>query len=336
MTHQPPLQAKTGYPSARGMYDPAHEHDACGIGFVAHIKGVASHDIVRQGLTVLSNLDHRGARGCEMNTGDGAGILLQIPDRLLREEMSAAGVELPERGRYGVGMMFLPPDDEHRLPCEQQLADIVEEEGLRVLGWRSLPLGDADLGTGAGSCEPAMRQIFIGYGDSEPEPSSNRAEAELALERRLYVVTKRASHEIRHRGEGPGGDYFYCASLSCRTIVYKGHVDAGPGRWLLRGSVRSAHGIRHRHGSFTLQHEHLSQLGTCSSIPLRHPQRRNQTPCAAMRIGCGRGSRCCSPSCSETTSTSFFPSSRKTDRTLPSWTIASNFCTCRVALSPMP
>ena len=222
MTHQPPLQAKTGYPSARGMYDPAHEHDACGIGFVAHIKGVASHDIVRQGLTVLSNLDHRGARGCEMNTGDGAGILLQIPDRLLREEMSAAGVELPERGRYGVGMMFLPPDDEHRLPCEQQLADIVEEEGLRVLGWRSLPLGDADLGTGAGSCEPAMRQIFIGYGDSEPEPSSNRAEAELALERRLYVVTKRASHEIRHRGEGPGGDYFYCASLSCRTIVYKG------------------------------------------------------------------------------------------------------------------
>jgi glutamate synthase domain-containing protein 2/glutamate synthase domain-containing protein 1/glutamate synthase domain-containing protein 3 len=221
MTHRPPQQTKPGYPSPQGMYDPAHEHDACGIGFVAHIKGVASHDIVRQGLTVLSNLDHRGARGCEMNTGDGAGILLQIPDRLLREEMSAVGVTLPEPGRYGVGMLFLPPDDEHRLPCERTLTNIVEEEGLRVLGWRSLPLGDADLGHGARSCQPAMRQIFIGY-DSEPQPTSNKDEAELALERRLYVVTKRASHEIRHRGKGPSGDYFYCASLSCRTIVYKG------------------------------------------------------------------------------------------------------------------
>jgi glutamate synthase (NADPH/NADH) large chain len=220
MTHRSPQQAKHGYPSAQGLYDPAHEHDACGIGFVAHIKGVASHDIVRQGLTVLSNLDHRGARGCEMNTGDGAGILLQIPDRLLREEMSAAGVDLPERGRYGVGMVFLPPDDEHRLPCEQRLAEIVEEEGLKVLGWRSTPVRDADLGHTARSSEPAMRQIFVGYGDSEQGPLS--AEVELALERRLYVVSKRAAHEIRHGGDGPGGDYFYCASFSCRTIVYKG------------------------------------------------------------------------------------------------------------------
>ena len=175
---------------------------------------------MRQGLTVLSNLDHRGARGCEINTGDGAGILLQVPDRLLREEMSAAEVDLPAPGRYGVGMVFLPPDDEHRLPCEQRLTQIVEEEGLVVLGWRSTPLGDADLGHTARSCEPAMRQIFVGDADSEQGPSS--AEAELALERRLYVVSKRAAHEIRHGGDGPGGDYFYCASFSCRTIVYKG------------------------------------------------------------------------------------------------------------------
>ena len=206
-------------PSPQGLYHPKNEHDGCGIGFVAHIGGAASHGIVEQALEVLCNLDHRGARGCEVNTGDGAGILTQIPDRFFRHELSRQGVELPERGRYGVAMLFLPPDEARRRACEQRLEEIAAEEGQEVLGWRDVPTGEADLGDTARSCEPCIRQLFIGAGSG--------LTGELDFERKLYVIGKRASHEIRHGGRWPGSEYFYFQSISCRTIVYKGMLTPG-------------------------------------------------------------------------------------------------------------
>ena len=206
-------------PSPQGLYHPKNERDGCGIGFVAHIKGAASHGIVEQALEVLCNLDHRGARGCEVNTGDGAGILTQIPDRFFRNELSRLGVDLPERGHYGVAMLFLPPDEAQRRACEQRLEEIAAEEGQAVLGWRDVPTGEADLGDTARSCEPCIRQLFIGAGDG--------LTGELDFERKLYLIGKRASHEIRHGGRWPGSEYFYFQSISCRTIVYKGMLTPG-------------------------------------------------------------------------------------------------------------
>ena len=208
------MKYPAAFPQKQGMYDPRHEHDACGIGFVAHIKGERSHGIVQQALEILVSLDHRGARGAEANTGDGAGILLQIPDRFLRQEMAAAGVELPSPGQYGVGMVFLPrPHASHRHFCETALESIVRDEGLSVLGWRDVPTDNSTVGLWAQSHEPIMRQVFIARPDSVAD--------EMAFERKLYVVGKRAAHEIRHSDEEEG-DAFYLASLSCRTIVYKG------------------------------------------------------------------------------------------------------------------
>ena len=219
MTHPAP-RYPSAFPPKQGMYDPAHEHDACGIGFVAHIKGQRSHDIVQQALDVLVCLDHRGARGAEPNTGDGAGILLQIPDRFLREEMAAAGVELPRPGHYGVGMAFLPRiHPSHRHFCEQAFGEIVEAEGQRVIGWRDVPTDNSSMGSWAQSHEPFMRQVFIERGPDTAGDDSD--EAVLAFERKLYVIGKRAAHEIRHSDEEEG-DSFYLSSLSSRTIVYKG------------------------------------------------------------------------------------------------------------------
>jgi len=202
-----------GYPPPQGLYDPRHEHEACGIGYVAHLKGVRSHDIVTQSLVVLANLDHRGARGAEPDTGDGAGILMQVPDRLLREEMAAQGVDLPDAGRYAVGAVFLPQPDQHRRWCEEAFERIVAEEGQSVLGWRDVPTDNASLGNWARAHEPAMRQVFIGRGPG--------LQGGMGFERKLYVISKRATHEIRH-GDEKEGDAFYLASLSHRTLVYKG------------------------------------------------------------------------------------------------------------------
>ena len=207
------MKYPSAFPPKQGLYDPRHEHDACGIGFVAHIKGRRSHGIVRDALEMLGCLDHRGARGAEPDTGDGAGLLLQIPDRFFRETLDAQDVVLPEPGAYGVGMVYLPrPHAAHRRFCEQALEEIVREEGQRVLGWRQVPTDHSSLGGWARSHEPVMAQVFI-----------DRAEGldEMAFERKLYVIGKRAAHEIRHSAEEEG-DAFYLASISCRTICYKG------------------------------------------------------------------------------------------------------------------
>src|SRR5712691_6908767 len=204
---------RPGYPRKQGLYDPRYEHDACGIGFVVNIKGEKSHEIVQQALTVLQNLDHRGACGCEDNTGDGAGILLQIPHAFLQHACDGIGLQLPKPGHYGVGMVFLPPDREQRHQCERRFEDIVRREGQEVLGWRSVPTDNLYLGETAKSREPFIRQVFI--------KRSADLHDDLAFERKLYVIRRQAENAIRCANI-PGGDYFYIPSLSYKTLVYKG------------------------------------------------------------------------------------------------------------------
>src|SRR5579872_2679393 len=156
------LKKKTiGLPPKQGLYDPQFEHDACGVGFVVNIKGKKSHEIITQALTILRNLDHRGACGCEANTGDGAGILIQPPHEFLKLAAKEARISLPSPGEYGVGMVFLPPKAAQRSECEKILRDIVTEEGQRFLGWRTIPTNDGSLGKTARASEPFMRQAFI-------------------------------------------------------------------------------------------------------------------------------------------------------------------------------
>ncbi len=197
-----------------GLYDPAHEHDACGVGFVAHIKGQKSHGIVEQALKILENLDHRGAVGADQLMGDGAGILIQLPDTLYREEWAAMGVELPPPGEYGVGMVFLPKEHASRLACEQELERAVKAEGQVVLGWRDVPVNrDMPMSPAVRAKEPVLRQIFIGRGSD--------VIVQDALERKLYVIRKTASGAIQNLRLKHSKEY-YVPSMSSRTVVYKG------------------------------------------------------------------------------------------------------------------
>lgn len=200
-----------GIPSKQGLYDPRFEHDACGIGFVANIKGKPSHEIIKQALQVLLNIDHRGGQGSEANTGDGAGILLQIPHSFFAAELAEQQVQLPEPGRYGVGMVFLPQDEKLRADCENILEGIIREEGQQVLGWRTVPVNNSTLGDSAVSSEPYVKQIFIGR--------SSDIKDEMAFERKLFVIRKLAEHAI---AKMEGAESFYFPSFSSRTIVYKG------------------------------------------------------------------------------------------------------------------
>src|SRR6266446_5295229 len=202
-----------GLPPRQGLYDPRFEHDACGVGFVVNIKGEKSHEIVEQALTVLQNLDHRGACGCEENTGDGAGILLQVPHAFFQDACEGLGFKLPDPGEYGVGMLFLPDHRTQRRQFEKILEEIIASEGQRLLGWRKVPTDNLYLGETAKSYEPFVRQVFIGRGESIGD--------DLAFERKLYVIRRRAENAIRY-ARLPGGDFFYIPSFSCRTIIYKG------------------------------------------------------------------------------------------------------------------
>ena len=207
-------QRRTGPPPKQGLYDPQFEHEACGVGFVVNIKGRKSHGIIQQALQILLNLDHRGACGCEANTGDGAGILIQPPHDFLKIVAKEARVTLPASGEYGVGMVFLPQDREQRAECEKIFARIVSEEGQKLLGWRTVPTNNASLGATARLSEPVVRQAFI--------KRDSKSSDDLAFERKLYVIRKRAENEIRYSGGIPGGDFFYLPSLSSNTLVYKG------------------------------------------------------------------------------------------------------------------
>jgi glutamate synthase domain-containing protein 2/glutamate synthase domain-containing protein 1/glutamate synthase domain-containing protein 3 len=204
----------TGVPKKQGLYDPWFEHDACGVGFVVDMKGRKSHQILRQAIQVLENLDHRGAAGSEPNTGDGAGVLLQVPHTFFTEVCKKSRISLPAAGEYGVGIVFLPKNATKRRRIEERIEQLVQSEGQTFLGWRTVPTNNASLGETAKSAEPYMRQLFVGKG-------SNLASDPLAFERKLYVIRKRIYNEIRAEGMD-GSELLYVPSLSSRTIVYKG------------------------------------------------------------------------------------------------------------------
>jgi glutamate synthase domain-containing protein 2/glutamate synthase domain-containing protein 1/glutamate synthase domain-containing protein 3 len=200
--------ARSGLPPEQGLYNPRNEHDACGIGFVAHVKGRKSHEIIERGIQILINLTHRGACGCDPETGDGAGLLVQIPHAFFARECAEEGFGLPAPGEYGVGMVFLPVERQQRLVCEGILERIASEEGLTVLGWRDTPVNGDAIGRIARASQPYIQQVFLGRG-------TLRAGDDGALERKLYVVRKRVENEAKQYD-------FYLPSLSSRTIVYKG------------------------------------------------------------------------------------------------------------------
>jgi glutamate synthase (NADPH/NADH) large chain len=245
-----PMVRPAGPPAPQGLYDPRFEHDACGVSFVVHMKGLRSHEIVVQGVGALCNLDHRGAAGAETNTGDGAGILLQIPDRFFRDVVE---FQLPSEGHYATGLAFLPSEPEKTVEAVEAIEKIVASEGLRVLGWRDVPFDDSMIGSMAREVEPVFRQPFIA-GDGLADES---------LERRAFIVRKRVESELR--GIAPGGVYF--PSLSCRTFVYKGMLTTGqlPAFFpdLVDTRVESA---------LALVHSRFS-TNTFPSWPLAHPFR---------------------------------------------------------------
>ncbi len=201
-----------GLPEPQGLYHPSTEHDACGIGFVASIRGHRSHEIILKGIEVLVNLTHRGATGCDPETGDGAGVLIQIPHEFFARECASLGFTLPARGEYGVGMTFFPVEKQARLSCEAILERTIVDEGLSVLGWRDTPVDDRAIGRIARASRPYIQQVFVG------KPAAMSADA---FERKLYVVRKLAETEIA-ASDIDHKHFFYVSSLSARTIVYKG------------------------------------------------------------------------------------------------------------------
>ena len=199
-------------PPGQGLYDPANEHDACGVGFVVNMRGEKSHQIVRSGLEILVNLTHRGACGCDPLTGDGAGILTQIPHDFFQAKAGELNIKLPPRGDYGIGVVFLPGDDAERRFCEEEFEKIVADEGQVFLGWRDVPVDNGVLGVTARAVEPTIRQVFIARGQDTPADM---------LEWKLFVIRKRHANAIA-ASDLEQQQYCYIPSLSSRTVIYKG------------------------------------------------------------------------------------------------------------------
>ncbi len=209
---EPATMTTYGLPSRQGMYDPRNEHDSCGIGFVVNIKGRKSHQIITQGIEILVNLTHRGAVGADPMAGDGAGLLIQVPDDFFRAECAQQGIKLPALDEYGVGVIFLPQDPDHRAKCEIITEQVVIDEGQQVLGWRDVPVDSSCLGESVKSTEPVIRQIFVGRGEDCPDVD--------AFERKLFVIRKQVTRAAYVSGEDAKG--FYVPSFSARTVLYKG------------------------------------------------------------------------------------------------------------------
>ena len=267
-------------PSAQGLYDPATERDACGVGFVVHMKGKRSNEIVRKALQVLINLEHRGACGCEANTGDGAGILIQTPDAFFRKVVPFT---LPAAGAYGAGLIFLPRDARDREAAQALFARIVEEEGQPLLGWRDVPSDNSLIGDSARATQPVFQQVFIGsreaVRDIEPpsqhslvgshsDPTMSTPEGRARFERKLYVIRKRVEHEAdRLDINALSRRFFYVVSLSANTLIYKGMLQA---RQLEPVFPDLSH--PDLTSSMALVHQRFS-TNTFPSWPLAHPYR---------------------------------------------------------------
>ena len=263
-------------PSGQGLYDPRAEHDACGVGFVVHIKGRRSHDIVRKALQVLINLEHRGACGCEANTGDGAGILIQTPDAFLRKSVSFA---LPAEGAYGAGLVFLPREESDRDRIKDLIARITEEEGQALLGWREVPTDNGLVGDSAKATQPVFEQVFIDVSaamtgddvsaDLSAEAQRAQADARSAkAERTLYVIRKRIEHAVDAlKINALSRRFFYIVSLSSQRLIYKGMLQAKQLQPMFPDlsdeSLQSA---------LALVHQRFS-TNTFPSWPLAHPYR---------------------------------------------------------------
>jgi glutamate synthase domain-containing protein 2/glutamate synthase domain-containing protein 1/glutamate synthase domain-containing protein 3 len=243
-----------------GLYSPELEHASCGVGVVANIKGEKSHQIIIESLQVLVNLGHRGACGCDPETGDGAGVLVQMPHQFFQKECSRLGIALPHPGEYGVGMVFLPPQPQAEARCQALVEQIVADEGLELLGWRDVPIDPSKLGRESRRVQPRIRQVFIGQGRQIHDPAQ--------LERKLYVVRKVIEHSLKDCGLSvEEADYFYICSLSVNTIVYKGllmaHQIAGFYHDLAEETVVSAFGLVHSRFS----------TNTLGAWKLAHPYR---------------------------------------------------------------
>ncbi|MBF0584802.1 MAG: glutamate synthase subunit alpha, partial [Magnetococcales bacterium] len=207
---------QNGLPNKQGLYDPTLEHDACGIGFVASIDGKKSHDIIRMALEVLVNLTHRGATGADPLTGDGAGLLMQLPDAFLRAECKLLGISLPPEEEYGVGMIFLPKNPHLQESYRRHVEQIITDEGQQLLGWRAVPISpDARIGYTAKASEPSVHQVFIGKGIAPDDAD------ELWLERKLFVIRRRIENALLGYGKEEVKS-FHIASMSSRTLLYKG------------------------------------------------------------------------------------------------------------------
>ncbi len=256
-------------PGKQGLYDPQFEHDACGVGFVVDIKGRKSHKILQHAIQVLRNLDHRGASGAETNTGDGAGVLLQMPHAFFKEVARKARLNLPPPGAYGSGIIFLPRNPTSRRRLEEHFEQIVQSEGQTLIGWRTLPTDNSMLGDTARNSEPVMRQVFIG-----PRSGPHR---------RGGVRTQALRHPQACLQRDPrlhGG--------RCRVLVrtepvpqdlrLQGHAADRPAFAVLQGPERSGDGDGAGAGALAFQHQHLPQLGPLASLPLHRPQRRDQHP----------------------------------------------------------
>jgi glutamate synthase (ferredoxin) len=241
-----------------GLYDPRYEHDACGVGFVVDMKGRRSHAIVAQALTILKNLAHRGACGCEENTGDGAGILIQMPHAFLKRATATLGFTLPDPGRYGAGLVFLPRDMAAARECQTLFETVVREEGQTLLGWRDVPTDDSSVGPTARAAEPAFKHIFIGRGANAPDGAT--------FERKLFVIRKRVEHAIAKSTYDARG-MFYIPSLSARTLIYKGMLTPSQVEQMfpdLRDETLDS--------GLALVHSRFS-TNTFPSWPLAHPYR---------------------------------------------------------------
>ena len=244
-----------------GLYALEQEHDACGVGMVANVKGEKTHAIVTESLQVLINLGHRGASGSDPDTGDGAGILVQMPDAFFRKAAGAAGIVMPPEGEYGVGMVFLPQDADARNIAIAHIESVIAGEGLDLLGWRDVPLNPDAIGRDARAVCPVIRQFFVGRGNAGiADGSAGRA----AFERKLYVVRKVIEHGLAGTGiSDDDADFFYICSLSANTVVYKGllvaHQLAGFYRDLNDAELVSAFALVHsRFSTNTLGHWQLA------------------------------------------------------------------------------
>jgi glutamate synthase (ferredoxin) len=223
-----PQTSPLGWPQPQGLWNPSHEKDSCGVGFIAHLKGKRSHDIIMKTLTMNAQMDHRGASGSDPATGDGAGIFVQMPDKFLRKEMAKKGITLPPEGSYGAGLVFLPPDPSEREAAMQVFEIVIQAEGQKFIGWRNVPVNSHILGITSGRYEPTIKQVFIEKSPDLTDP--------MAFERKLYVIRKRVAAWIRNNeipnkfadvhgnkaNSFPGADYHYVTGLSARTMIYKG------------------------------------------------------------------------------------------------------------------